>query len=135
MKKIKTIFVLAACFLMLAGDVAFAARLKAYSGKCAGAGNAVGNWTVVLTFNDAGQVTRREGIRCDGTHWVDVCPKVGLTADPEKPSTYYTEIEEGGWVRFNTNSTGLVTEMWGRDAHGAYWEATATVADPSGDLN
>jgi|GEM_PF-3115291 len=131
--KLKSAFILAFCCLFTTAPLASAETLKAYSGPCP-AGNPIGNWTVVITFNDEGQITRREGITCDGVHWVDHCPRVGIAGDPSQPSTYYSGLESGAWVRSNIDESGRITDMWGRDAKGNYWRSTS-VTNPSGDLS
>lgn len=132
--RIKLILALTAICLLLAGSLSLAITQQSYTGQCPQPGSAVDNWTTVITFNDAGQPIRRMGISCDGAHWDDKCPRVGILGDPGRPSTYYTELANGAWVRFNTNQIGRITEMWGRDANGEYWEATSTIT-PSGDLS
>lgn len=112
---------------LVAGMVFFAAgqadaRLVNYEGECKPDG---GNWTVVITINDAtGKVTRREGINCSGVHWVDHCTVVtgglGATSD-----YYIVDIAANPcwWVRINMDQSGNITGMWGQDADGVKWVA------------
>ncbi len=131
--RIKLILALTAICLLFAGSTSFAVTLKSYSGDCE-KGNPVGNWTVVITFNDDGQPTRAEGIGCDGIHWVNECPRVGILGDPGRPSTHYTELANSAWIQLNINAIGRITDMWGRDANGQYWQSTSGIT-PSENLN
>ncbi len=135
--KIKIAMVLAALCLLLSANAALAERVEAYSGACTGEGNRVGNWVTVITFNDNGQPIRREGVSCDGTHWVDHCTVHILpqSPDPNAPSTHFTDLGQGGWVKMNITNDGRVTTMWGRDRNGSYWDIPVEIQPGPNDLN
>ncbi len=101
------------------------ARVVGYSGDCTGS-VPLGNWTIVITINDnTGQVTRREGTNCAGTHWVDHCSVSPGTFGSS--SGYYIQDASANhqwWVRFNADASGNITKMWGRDANGTNWIAS-----------
>lgn len=71
-----------------------------------------------------GTVTRREGINCEGTHWVDKCPTSSGALGPI--SNYHIQDTSPmplWWIRFNTDEAGNITEMWGKDTEGNHWIA------------
>lgn len=115
--------VLAGIMLLAAGQAE--ARVVSYSGDCYGS-LIPGNWTVVITIDDnTGQVTRREGTNCNGTHWVDHCTVSPGTFGAS--SGYYIQDASANpqwWVRFNADASGNITKMWGKDANGTNWVAS-----------
>ncbi|MDB5035833.1 MAG: hypothetical protein JWQ98_3074 [Chlorobi bacterium] len=113
----------ALAFALLLPLSALAVTAEGYSGPCVGGGN----WLIVISYDGDGNVIRREGSSCGGTHWTDCCGcpgyKISLTRALGSSSTC---IESGAnwWVRFNVNSYGQITDMWGVTAYGEYWGAS-----------
>lgn len=114
--------VLASVALLFAIAVTSAfARTQVISGPCPYGG---GTWIIVLTMDDQGHVTDREGIACGGTHWVDHCSVHSLPSDPLASSDYYFVADNGSWwVRCNVNADGSIGSMWGKTSEGAFWKA------------
>lgn len=106
------------------------ARVVNYEGPCV----LGGNWTMVITIDDnTGKVTRREGINCNSTHWVDHCNIIVGTRGPV--SEYYIQevsVTPRWWIRFNTDQAGNITEMWGKDADNNNWVASVGAGGSGG---
>jgi hypothetical protein len=119
---VKTLLAALALALLLPLS-AMAAMTVSYSGPCVGGGN----WLMAITYDSDGNVTRREGVACGGSHWIDCCgcpgDKISLSGTPNYTSTYL-ESGTNWWVRFNVNSNGDITDMWGGTADGEYWGAS-----------
>ncbi len=107
--------------MLVALSVSASAKTYPYSGPCAGGGN----WLVVLTIDDAGIVTGRDGVNCVGEHWRDRCSTHPASA-PDLPTTsdyLYTSESSHAWVRWNRTADGRIIRMWGMTAAGDFWEA------------
>jgi hypothetical protein len=105
---------------ILLATSAATARVVTYEGACTG--GLAGNWRIVIVIDDnTGEVSRREGTNCNGTHWVGNCNvsigNLGTT------SGYYEERVETSmwWVRCNVNASGIITDMWGKRSDGTFW--------------
>jgi hypothetical protein len=115
------------CAFILLGCIAAVpatARVLVYTGPCAGTLGE--NWAVVITVDDnTGAVTRREGVGCNGEHWIGQCDILPLPRDPGKGSGYY-ESGMNWWVRCDIDASGRMIAMWGKDVSGTYWRIDTT---------
>ena len=88
------------------------------------------SWMMVISFDDDGNVVRREGISCQGNHWVDNCGTIQNTSGGSDTSDYhYGDVSAGWWVRYNVDGGGQITAMWGKTVNGQHWK------ESSGGLN
>lgn len=90
-----------------------------YRGSCYP--QTVGEWIVVITYNDAGRPVHICGTRCDGTSWEGHCTVVSLPGDPGYGGYYESVNSDGSWSRVLVTGGGMLQELWGRDAGGEYW--------------
>lgn len=107
--------------LVLSVSTLFAATAtQCYTGACAGGGA----WVTCITYDTgSGEVVTREGTMCGGTHWVDHCRISIVETNPGETSDYYIS-GSGWWIRFNSDASGAITSMWGKNAAGFYWVAS-----------
>ena len=117
MKRIQGAIV--ALVLLLSSASPLLARIIYDQSPCPGGGN----WIVVTVIDDrTGQVISVRGTNCDGTTWTGHCTFIPITTNPNRPGMFYHSGEGGDWVRYNVSTDGMVTEMWGRDLKGEYYE-------------
>lgn len=117
MKRIQAAII--AVLLIVASSSSLLARVVYDMGLCPNNNT----WIVVTTIDDqTGRVIAMRGTNCDGVTWTGHCTFVPITTDPNRPSMFYHPGENGDWLRYNVNNYGEVTEMWGRDLSGEYFD-------------
>ncbi len=119
-------------FTLLVVSSSLVARTLVATGTCDYAADTglYSTWIIVTTYDDAGNVTRREGTSCDGVHWIDNCPRITLSGNPNQSSAYYDTFDSGAWLRYNVDNDGKISAMWGKLENGTYW-----AADTDGNAN
>ncbi len=91
------------------------------TGGCPGTSD---QWIVVVVYDDnTGRVVDVYGTDCNGRTWAGHCDIAELPTPPAKPAAYMEALPHDAWVTFNVTADGHPSEIWGRDASGAYWTA------------
>ncbi len=118
---IGSLFILA--LLCIAHAAAFGDTQYEFTIDCA-EGSVLKQAIVVVTYDDDGRVLRCTGVHCDGTLFNIECPGQTEQGDPypSDPGYNYHNLGSGAWIKVNVSTSGVVTQLWGYDLNGDYWE-------------
>lgn len=118
----KRLIVTAIALILSVTSLWAATATQCYTGNCTGGGQ----WVTCITYDTgSGAVVTREGTMCGGTHWIDHCSFHYVDVNPGTTSDHFINLGTA-WIRFNTDATGAITAMWGKNVAGQYWVADSS---------